>query len=216
MGCYTPVKVCRMRATRLDDVGAPLPGSDSVVVTDALITLGYSVVLKTGANFEQQNGCGDVCATVQDPDQVKAVDLKMDLCKLDHELVELLTGATLVQVLGQTRGFVIPQVDTPLTSEVSIEAWAKAWDGDQQAVLNGQPMYYRYVFPRTTWVLGDQTLENKVITLPMSGHGKSNSQFGDGPANDLPYDVYLAPMGIFDDDSELPDATCGYTALVAS
>jgi hypothetical protein len=208
-GCFTPILAVRLRACLLDDTGAPLAGADSVVVTDALINIGYSVVLKAGADLEQDNGGGEVCATYQGDDEIKFVNLKL-------ELISLLTGATLVEVAGITRGFAIPTVGAKLSRRASIEAWAIAQDGDEQALLNGNPMFYRYIFPRTSWTLGDQTLENKIGTVPLVGKGRANSQFGDGPANDLPWDAYTSAMGIFDDDSDLPDSVCGFQTLIAS
>lgn len=215
-GCFTPILAVRLRACLLDDTGAPDPGADSVVVTDALISVGYSVVLKAGADLEQDNGAGEVCATYRGDDEIKSVTLKMELCKLDHELITLLTGSTLVEVSGQTRGFAIPVVGAKLNRKVSIEAWAIAQDGDEQALLGGNPLFYRYIWPRTSWTLGDQTLENKIGTIPLNGKGVGNSSFGDGPANDLPWDAYSSAMGIFDDNGTLPESVCGFQALVAS
>lgn len=217
--CFGSLQVCRLRVARLTAAGFMDPGVDSLYVTDQLIRLRYQLVLKEGANFRQENGCGVNCLTFQGDDEIESVTLGLDLCVLDAELIEMLTGATLVQVEGQTRGFVIPQPGSGLSQRVSIEAWTKAWDGDEQASpdwAGGNVLHHRFVFPSTSWVLGDGTLENNPLAVPVTGRGRSNSNFGDGPANDLPMGVYTSPMGHWIDDEELPDAECGYQELVAS
>lgn len=214
--CFTSLQACRLRATLLDATGKPDPGDSSMIVTDALIDLGYELVLKAGASFDLDNGCGVSCLTFQDRDKIQAVNLTMTLCKLDAQLIALLTQAHEVIVNGVSRGFAVPDTDEELDREVSIEAWSKAWDGDAQAVVDGDVWHDRFIFPRTSWTLGGATLENNPLKVPLKGRGKSNSAFGDGPANDLPWDEYLTPMGVFYDDNPLPDSVCGYQALVAS
>lgn len=214
--CYSSLQACRLRATLLEADGTPDAGADAVVVTDALIDIGYKIVLKEGAKFDLENGCGVQCLTFQDRDKIQSVDLSMTLCKLDAALIHLLTGATLVIESNVIRGFAIPDTDAELDQEVSIEAWSKAWDGDQQASLGGNLLHDRFIFPRTTWTLGDGTLENNPFKVPLTGRGKGNSLWGDGPANDVPYNAYLSPMGVYFDDNALPDPVCGLQTLVAS
>lgn len=214
--CYTPILACRLRVARLDAAGAPLAGADNLIVTDGLIQVGEQVVIEEGAAFTQKNGCGTICLTYQGRDKIKAVNLTLQLCYLDAELIEMMTGAHLVTVDGATRGYTLPDVDEELDQEVSVEAWSVAWDGDQQATLDGDPLYIRHVWPRTTWVVGDRTFQEGPTTIPLTGRGNSNSEFGDGPANDLPWGEYVTPAGEFYDNGELPDSVCGYQALVAS
>lgn len=215
-GCYTPILACRLRVALLDDAGAPDAGATSMVVTDSLVRIGYSLVISEGTAFEKKNGCGNVCVQYQGNDKVKAVNLTMEVCTLDYELVELMTQATLVSEGGFSRGTAIPDVNTELTRRVSVEAWSPLWDGDEQATRGASLLHLRYIFPSTTWVEGDRTAEEGITVLQFTGRGRGNANFGDGPGNDLPWGVYTSPKGEYEDDGALPDANCGYTTLVAS
>ncbi len=214
--CFSSLQVCRLRVALLDDAGAPDAGADALVVSDALIQIGWQVQVSEGSNFEQKNGCGSVCLTYQGPDKITGVNLTAQLCTLDHELIALMTGANLAVVGGETRGFALPGPNEELTRRVSVEAWALAWDGDQQAVDTGNPLYQRYIWPSVSWLFGDGTLEDNPLAVPLTGRGRGNAGFGNGPGNDLPWGVYTTAMGVFTDDGELPVATCGTQTLVAS
>lgn len=215
------LQFCRTRFTLLDSSGKPDPGAESIIVTKDAINLGWKVNLKAGAKFSQENGCGETCLTFQDDDEIESVDLTTTLCILDDELLELVAGWTLVMdELDATvvRGSAMPDVGVKLGRRVGVEGWTKAWDGDQPAIdVDGSSvLYHRWVFPSTSWVIGDGTLENNPLAVPLTGHGRSNSQWGDGPANDLPWGKYVTPMGHFIDKNALPDPTDGYATLVAS
>lgn len=211
LGCFTPVMACRLRIGRLDAAGTPLDGPNDIVVTDSLVRIGYQVQVDAGTLITKTNGCGKNCVRRQSPDQVGGVNLTLELCKSDYEADELLTGAALVLVDGIVRGSTIPDIDTDLTQYVSVEAWAEAWDGDEQAVDDdGNVLYTRYVFPKTTWVPGDRAAEEAAAAILYTGRGFSNSQFGTGPGDDLPDGVYITPKGEWIDSDGLPEANCGY------
>lgn len=218
--CYTPLLACRLRVALLEDNGAPDAGAGNVAVSDSLIRIGYSVVVTEGASFEQKNGCGDICVQYQGEDRIKAVNLTIELCHLDFELIALMTGASLVSEPGRTNiGTALPAVDADLSRRVSVEAWSLAWDGDEQAIDDtggSEPLYIRTIFPSTSWVEGDRTYEEGITRIPLTGRGRSNSQFGNGPGNDLPWGAYTTPKGEYLDDNALPAATCGTGTLVAS
>lgn len=214
--CFSPILACRLRVARLDDSGAPLAGANNLVVSDALIRIGYSVVVEEGANLTQKNGCGVQCVKYQGDDKITGVNLTLELCSLDFELLEMLTGGTLVTEGGFTRGLTLPPADQELANRVSVEAWSLAWDGDEQATEGADTLTIRTIFPSTSWVEGDRTYEEGITRIPLTGRGRSNANFGDGPGNDLPWGVYVTPKGEYVDSDPMPEATCGYQSLVAS
>lgn len=218
--CYTPLLACRMRVALLDANGAPDDGADHMAITDSLINVKYSLVLEEGAKFSQKNGCGNVCVQYEGQDKIKSVGLTMELCHLDFELIALMTGASLVSEPGRTNiGTALPSIDSELTRRVSLEVWSYAWDGDEQAVDTtggAEPLFIRTIFPSTAWTEGDRTYEEGITRITLNGKGRSNSQFGNGPGNDLPWGAYTSPKGEYLDDAALPTATCGTQTLVAS
>lgn len=218
--CYTPLLACRLRVALLAANGAPSAGADHQAITDSLISVKYSLDITEGASFEQKNGCGVTCVQYQGQDRVKGVNLTMELCHLDVELIALMTGASLVSEVGRTNiGTALPAVDADLTRRVSVEVWSYAWDGDEQAIDTtggSEALYIRTIFPSTSWVEGERTYEEGITRITLVGKGRSNSNFGNGPGNDLPWGAYVTPKGEYIDDNALPSATCGTQTLVAS
>lgn len=215
--CYSPLLACRLRVALLDSTGAPVAGAGNVAVSDSLIRLGYSLVRSEGVNFEQKNGCGNICVKYQGNDKITGVNLTMELCHLDLELIALMTQASLVNDGARTNvGTALPGVDDELTRRVSVEVWSYAWDSDEQATEGGNLLHIRTIFPSTSWTEGDRTYEEGITRIPLVGRGRSNANFGDGPGNDLPWGAYTSPKGEFLDDGALPTATCGTSTLAAS
>lgn len=214
--CTGSIQACSLRMGRLDDVGNPLVGVHDMIVTDSLIKIDWKLILKQGVKLELTNGCGSTCVTFQDDDQIESVDLTMELCTLDAELIELATGAGLVTIGGQSVGWTLPPVGERLDQRVSVEAWSKAWDVDQQASSGGNALYHHWVWPSVSWVMGDSGIGNTAQSIPFTGHGRSNSNIGDGIGGDLPSAVFVTPMGEYVDDGGLPTATCGYLSSPAS
>lgn len=214
--CYTPILACRLRVARLDAAGSPLAGAGNLAVSDSLIKIGYSTVIKEGANLEQDNGCNVQCVKAQFPDKITGVNLTMELCHLDIELISLMTGGVLITEGGRGNvGLALPDSDAELNDRVSVEAWSLAWDGDEQATEDGDPLYIRTIFPSTSWVEGDRTYEGAITRIPLTGRGRGNANFLDGPGNDLP-PGYTSAKGEYYDIGELPEATCGTSALIGS
>lgn len=209
--CYGGVQACRLRVARLDAGGAPDTGEDNLYVTDSIIQIQSTPEVEAGDEFTQKNGCGDICVSFKGKDHIKRVGLSLSLCQLDGELLEMLTGGSVLTSGGDTVGYAMAASDDdPIP--VSVEAWAKAWDGSQQAVDGSDSLYWRFVWPSTTWVMGQHTLANGVITIPLTGIGIENSGFGTGPGGDLPGAIPGAEAFLI--DTALPDATCGYQELV--
>jgi hypothetical protein len=225
--CYGSLQVCAIRVARLETSGAPDNGAGNGYVSDALISLQVGVELTTGDDLEQKNGCGAICQSFKDCDRIKRLTFTMNLCQLDAELIELLTGATLLQDLpgtGEAIGWMFPAVDAACPDGVSLEVWTKAWDGSEQATptyLSNAAGYWHWVFPRTKWVMGQVTMENGIMVVPVTGFGEENSSItADGPFNDWPVEVanqggITRVGGVFLDD-ELPTASCGYISVTST
>lgn len=215
--CFTPLLACRLRIALLDDTGAPDPGADALWVTDALIRVQYQLVVSEGTTIEVKNGCGNFCARRRSEDTITGVNVTLELCQLDIEGIGLATGGSVVTEGGRGNvGLAIPAVDSQLTRRVSVEVWSLAWDGDEQATEGGDALHWRTIFPSVSFREGDRTYEEGATTIPLVGEGRGNSNFGNGPGNDLPWGAYTSPKGEYLDAGDLPAATCGTTTLVAS
>lgn len=220
--CYGSIQACRLRIGALDDSGAPDPGLTNLVVTDALIQVQTSYEIETGQEFTQKNGCGEICQTFKEEDKIKRVNLELQLCQLDYELLVLMLGATaingtdLVSAGSAVIGYDLPSSTAGTSNGVSMEAWTKAWDGGSQPnSFGGDPLYHHFVWPKTTWVPGQRTLQSGILVVPLTGIGTENPAIGDGPANDFPFTNPSGAEQAFLDDT-IPEAACGAQELVAS
>lgn len=218
--CYTSLQLCALRVAQLNASGRPaVPGTNKGYVTDAAIKLDISMELRTGVDLEQQNGCGAVCAAFKQPDRVKRVNLAMDLCQFDAQLLGLLTGGGVISSGGNAIGYQMP----PATGAVDplplcIEAWSKAWQGVSQAVpafTTPNAAYIHWVFPFVQWTHGQMTIENSLMVVPVTGVGQENPNITvNGPFDDWPAAVVAAngirQIGGWFLDPALPTVACNY------
>lgn len=223
--CYTPLQVCALRVAKLTNTGAPDPGVSNGYISDALIQADLGIELEEGDDFTLKNGCGSSCATFKDCDKIKRATIEMELCQLDSELLSLLIGGTLFSDSGDTIGMRVPQLADACPNGVSLELWSKAWNGSAQATpdfLGGSTIaYFHWVLPKVQFQLGDVTLENEFVRIPVTGFGEENENLTiDGPYNDWQTGVAAgggvpSALGWFLDDT-LPTAQCGFVEVPAT
>lgn len=216
----TPFGACAIRVVKLDPTsGIPIPGAGNVYVTHALISTTFTRQTTEGARDVQKNGCGEECVVVQHPDSNDGLAIDLVLCTEDAELIAMLTGATLLVDGADIVGYVDPPIGETDQAGVGIEVWAKNWEGSHQHLTYP---YRRYGIPRTTWVLGDQTLQDGISVIPVRGKGYENPGFHDGPGNDWPVRQTSGDPAFTDGiigemlDVDIPDEVCGAQSLTAS
>jgi hypothetical protein len=221
--CIGSLQVCRIRVAKLTAGGTPDPGPGNGYVSDAIIQANLSVELSQGDDFELKNGCGDIAQHYKDGDRVKRVNIDMEFSQLDSELVGLLTGSdTFYDAVEEvTIGGALLSSTDPVQSGVALELWSKAWASNQQAnaaLIGGSSsdvLYWRWVFPYVRFQLGQLTLQNDILRIPVTGYAQENSDMvATGPYGDFPAAV-VAAGGITTSagwflDEEMPEAQCGY------
>lgn len=220
--CFSVVNFCELLIARLDAAGEIDPGSTSLYVTESGIELGMNPVVETAQRFTQRNGCGNFCAVVDtDCDVVIAYTLSLQLCEWELELAEILQGGTSETTADGTGEVVIGYQDPDPTAAcyngVCVEAYAMAWDGDEQAThpVTDEPAYMRYRFPKVRWTPGQSTLVNGIAVWPVTGRAVPNSAAGLGPNCDWPAVVQGPRAYDLVSASDLPSAACGLQELVA-
>lgn len=230
--CVGSLQVCGIRVRQLTAGGTPATGSDVGYVSDAIVQADLSVELSTGDDFELKNGCGNIAQQYKDCDRVKRVNVSMEFSQLDSELVGLLTGSdvftkTIISPPSEVTlgGALLSSTDTCQTG-VAMELWTKAWDGNQQmnaSLIGGSSsdvVAWRWFFPFVRFQLGNLTLQNDILRIPVTGYAQENSSMPiEGPFDDFPAAIQSAggittPMGWFmDEQSNLPDPGCGYVSI---
>jgi hypothetical protein len=202
--------VCAMRVARLDSDGTPTIGADKMVESDALIKLTWEPDLEAGQEFTLKNGCGDIHATKKKDDQIKALNLSLDLVTPDPSLTEILVGGT---VLASGDGYAYPDLGKVTRGPVSVEAWTQAIiDGD---VADDLP-WIRWVFPKTVWQYGARNAEEAFMGVPFTGRATENANWGNGPVNDWPEISTQVCQHLRVDEDDLPTTAPGYKTVLAS
>lgn len=211
--CLAEAMACRIRVARLNDDGSLDPGTENLYVSDAIISVGTSPDVEAGEVLTQRNGCGNICVRRRSDDETVAYNLTLALCQLDSELIELLTGATLITQGGVTVGLQRPKVGS-VKPAVSFEVWSEARTAAGQASFDGALLWWHWVWPHVKWTAGDSSLEAGVLNVAVTGYAEENENMGTGPAADWP-DLITAAEAFFLDD-DIPDSVCGYQPLVVS
>ena len=219
--CKGSAQVCAIRVARLLPNCAHAPGTNNAAASSAIIRINSSPEYSAGEDFEMKNGCGQVCISSKIIDQIKRVNLSLELCTRDPALVELLSGASIITDGSDVIGYSRRGIGAAAPAPVSIEIWTKAVSVNNTCSAPGVDGYaaarwWRVIWPKATFTLGDVSFANEIATLTLSGFGESNPNFYDGPLNDVPHTVTLdpnSPEHMFLDLVGPPTLACGYTAI---
>lgn len=210
--CLGSIKAVALRAGRLAASGAPSAGATNMYTSSSLIELGMAIQVDQGTERQVKNGSGDICQILREPDKIKGLDLTMQLCELDAELLEMLTGATIITSGGSTIGHMAPAVGGQANPNgVSLEAWSWGWDGAARAGdAIADPVFLHWVFPLTRFTLGTITLNEDFMNIPLTGKVEENPSIGTGPNNDLPAALAAGRLYSVYETATVPAGNCGY------
>jgi hypothetical protein len=203
-----------MRVGKLDSGGAPDPGASNLYITDALIQVQSSYEIETGEEFIQKNACGAICQTFKEQDKLKRVTLSLQLCQFDYELLGLMLDATVITgnlvTPGGAIGIDLPASTAPASNGVSLEVWTKAWDGGQAAVSSGgDPLYHHFVWPKTTWVPGQRTIEAGIWSFRLTASARRTAPLATDLLTTFRFGDHRAELVFLDD--QIPTAECATT-----
>lgn len=215
--CAGIVQLCALRVARLDASGVPNPGADNLYITDSMVSLGITPVMKDGTEIQTPNGCSVNIVDYKTPKSYRRVDVELVLAIPDPELEEMIAGYTLLTLAGSTVGAMMPALATALDEDgVSLEGWSKRVINGKLATTNP---YLRWVLPKTNnWTIGPRTLSDGSVGAVLNGEGYANVNWYDGPLNDW-YgltDIDMSAAFGYVQDTAVPDAACGYAVLAAS
>jgi hypothetical protein len=212
--------VCGLRVSRLSPTCGCVAGVNNAVSTSAIVRIDSTPEYEAGDDYTQKNGCGDICLSLKDCDQLKRMNLSLELCVRDMELLELLTGAhlytqTFAPMSAQVAGYSRRGVGQSCPDPVSVEIWSKVTSsaGSCSAADDDTPQYWRTIWPRATFTLGDVSFANEIATIELSGFAEPNPEFANGCFNDVPAEITLEPTSpehYFLDAAGPPALACGY------
>lgn len=213
--CPTPIKFCRVRATRLDPItGAVIGGADGGSVSNGAVSIAFSADIEEGTENTLKNGCGDVLATAKTDDRFKRWNMVLTMGQFEPALFEILTGsevatdgADAIGIIGEDQ---FAEDFEPTLA--ALEGWAQAYEGD--APDSTRPWFYALI-PASSWTIGDFTLGEDPATLPLNGFSRSNAMWGNGPYDDTGFTNQVSTYAFVQVAEDPPDAACGYISVVA-
>lgn len=212
--CASTLKAVAMRVMRNASTGRPAVGASNKYVTDSLVLVGHTPVTPDRGRLELFNGNGNQCVLAIDPPKaVESATLNLSLCGLDAELIEILSGGSVITAATDSIGYLAPTDATINPNGVSIEVWTIAQAGRSRALKGGLPAYWRWFWPNTRWQAGEVTLQNDVSVIPLTGVAEPGPGWTTGlTADPVPVTVGDSVYGYFL-DTTIPVPSCGYSAV---
>lgn len=209
--CNAAIRLCRVRATRLDETGNPLGGPNNSYVSDKPMVINVRAVIEAGADRTLVGGCDCIIAQYRGTDKLKRFDLEFDMGLLEPGLLEMMTGGTPIldtngDPIGLTWATQLSCSDVQQPN-LAFEAWLDLWEEDHP---NPTYPFIRFIWPSTKWQIGDHTLQNDFLQPRVNGYTRSNPQWGLGIYGDQPQAI-AAPSFFYDDG--LPTAQCGWSTV---
>lgn len=182
----------RLRATRINSCGRPIPGKCGYLVTDGFVKISLSATMKDAEELEQTNASGRVCVTARTQPTRKYHTVEAEFCNVNTELISLFSGwEQVLDYAGLPIGFQ-DQPDVETDFGVAIEVWTggRAEDDcpdpedDTIFASTGSGRKYGYfLFGGTEWKVGDIEIGAQVSTLKLSGITIAIPHWGKGPYN---------------------------------
>lgn len=214
--CAAHLKPCAIRATRLDELCQYVPGPNNSVTTSALIRFDTESDIEEGEEIIQRNGCGEICLNIKDKDELKRLNVELELCLRDIELIEILTGSEVVlNEDGDTIGSCTVLGPQNCTGAF-LEIWVKVGSSSGKCVAteDGDAIpWVRYIYPCARFTVQGNTFENGLNNLVLTGTVEPIPAPLDGPFSDWPgaEDIDPNTLECWAYDLAGPPATaCGY------
>lgn len=220
--CWSSIRACVARITKLDECGRPLPAETDCgfLVTDGFVTIQYSPELAEGQEIELRNACGNLMVSEKGCDEIKWISVAIGFGKVDPDAVSMISNyQAVLDSAGNAVGNRISQ-SVDCTGGWALEAWSQV-PGAACDAGSGKPYGYflaPFIGPGT---LGEFTLENGSATFTYTGRTRVGSGWDVGPwdvdANETAGTPgpLLTPIGPKDHlDMHLttvppPEASCG-------
>jgi hypothetical protein len=185
-GLYGSIKAAVVRVAKLSASCAPISGANNGAVSKAVVQLQAQAQYETGTEYTQKNGLGDILFSVKDSDKLKNLTLNLEIATRDFELIALMTGATPIVSGSYTAGLARRGTSQSAPNPVSLEVWTKVASGTGTCVT-GSGQWFRTVYPKVEWTLGDTDYGASIATYRMTGVAEGNPNWGaSGPFSDFP------------------------------
>lgn len=224
--CFTPIRGRRMRVTKVDPLGRPIPGECAFVVTSGFVSVEMTAEIEEGETTTVRTAGGDICVSERGCDQLNWYNVTINFCQVDPDLFAMINPSwtKLLDYRGDTIGWEESH-NYSCDAGFGLEIWSDV-SGYVPTDPNALGAWVYYLLPNVVGgTLGDLTIENGAVTFTINGRTKKGSQWGRGPYNVManPPDGACGPLitpfnpesprRIFLTTCPPPDAACGCQPL---
>lgn len=182
--CFTPIRGRRMRVTRVDTIGRPVPGPCSTVVTSGFVNVEMTAEVEEGEETTVRTAGGTLCVSEKGADQLKWINTSIEFCNVDPDLFSMInpTWTKLLDRNGETIGWEESH-EYSIDTGISLEVWSDV-TGYTPTDPTAEGAWVYYLLPFVVGgTLGDITIENGAVSFTITGRTKKGSQWGKGPYN---------------------------------
>lgn len=92
MSVFGVVKGLKMRVTKVDSCGRPVPGPANYLVTDGFVSAELTPVMREAQDLEQPNAEGRICVADRTPPERKWHTAALELCRVNTGLIAMATS----------------------------------------------------------------------------------------------------------------------------
>lgn len=184
--CVALARASRMRLTRLDACGVPVPGPTGQLVSDGMINVDYTPNYLDPEEITQLNANGDLCIDDQGEPQLRWLDLSIVMCRVDPDVINIITGNPLVANDAATPESVGFRIDDALTGTVNfaMELWSNV--SNQACNAAGDKLYGYWLVPFVVQArMGPWSVANAALNLTFTARTSRDSGWGLGPTGYL-------------------------------
>jgi hypothetical protein len=172
-----------MRITRLTECGVPVTGAGGLVVTDGFVQVEVSHDYEDGTEYEVRNAAGGYCVNERGPDQYKRSSLTIQFCSIDPDVVNLITGATVITTGAPATGTGFWVTEGTVTQHFSLEVWQNV---SGNACSSAIPASAYWAWPNLyAGRFNDFTIEDNALEWSlMATTQRAHASWGAGPTSD--------------------------------
>lgn len=176
------VKGYRLRLTRLDACGVPIPEPDTcrTVVTGGFISVSLTGEVREGRTYESVDIWGNLCVNDKEPGRLMRATAAISLCDVNPDVLGVMLATDPVLHNGEAIG--VAFTPEQRWGSFALEVWTKSVAGC------GQWGYFVAPFCRAAMLRDSLSIENGVLTISVEADVLAASdEWGSSPYGSNPF-----------------------------
>lgn len=169
-----------VRATRVDQCGAPVPGPNAVV-SDCWSSIAMNPNIDETDDIIYRNGVGKLCGVKRGCPSLLGYDLELNFYSVSPQILDVLTNQpVVVDLAAEPVGF--DNCDIQCNEGFALEFWTELVG--QTCTTTGEQRYLYVLLPWVTNAyLSDLEIGSEAVTFQVLGSTRAGGQWDVGPWN---------------------------------